>query len=66
MSIIVLIVILIMQMVFYFARVPLIRFFTNDPEVEALALKTFYILIIAYLADCIQGSIQGVIRALDA
>ena len=53
-------------MIFYFARVPLIRLFTNDPEVEALALEMFYILIIHYFADCVQGCIQGVIRALDA
>ena len=45
------------QMLFWFNRGPIIRMFTNDPDVEELALKSIFILILAYAVDCIEGSI---------
>ena len=64
MSFCVFILIFAVQMLFWFGRGPIIRMFTNDPAVEELALKSIFIIVLAYVPDCIQGSIQGVIRAL--
>ena len=40
--------------------------FTNDPAVKEIGVDCMYIIVIAYLADCIQGSLAGAVRALDA
>lgn len=56
---------LIIGAIFFFARGPLVRLFTNDEEVAALAESCMYLIVLAFFPDCVQGSIQGVIRALD-
>ena len=65
MSFFVLGIILVVQAIFYFAKGPIVKLFTNDAAVEELAISCIYIVIIAFFPDCIQGSIQGVIRALN-
>ena len=57
MSLCVFILIFAVQMLFWFGRGPIIRMFTNDPDVEELALKSTFIVVLAYVPDCIQGSI---------
>ena len=57
MSLCSIIVIVAVQMLFWFGRGPIIRMFTNDPDVEELALKTIFIVVLAYVPDGIQGSI---------
>ncbi len=42
------------------------RAFTSDIDVFETTDKTVFIIVLAFIPDMIQGSIQGVIRALDA
>ena len=55
----------IIQITFYTFKHQIVAVFTTDPAVDELANKCFFIIMLAFLPDCIQGSIQGVIRALD-
>ena len=65
MSIWTLIMLILVQALFYFCRVPIVRVFTEDPAVAELADSCVFIIILAFIPDIIQGSMQGVIRALD-
>ena len=65
MSIITLILLFFVQALFYFSRKPIVRVFTEDPAVAELADSCVFIIILAFIPDIIQGSMQGVIRALD-
>ena len=56
---------LVIQALFITAKDPIIRCFTRDEDVFALSEKCFYIIVLAFIPDMIQGSMQGVIRALD-
>ena len=64
MSLICLVMLLVVQMLFYFFREPIIRSFTTDLAVEQLAHECFFIVVLAFIPDMVQGSLQGVIRAL--
>ena len=57
MSVFVIVLIVVMQLIFWFARGPIIRMFTNDSAVEELALKTIFIIVLNYAPDCIQGCV---------
>ena len=57
MSYITLIATTIVMLLIYVYRLALIRFFTNDKDVETIALGCIPIIIIGFLPDCIQGSI---------
>ena len=65
MSIITLMLLVVVQTLFYFGKGPIVRVFTTDPEVAELADSLVYIIVLAFIPDIIQGSMQGVIRALD-
>ena len=63
---IVLILLLLVQSICFFAREQIVNVFTTDSEVAELADSCVYIIVIAFFPDMIQGSMQGVIRALNA
>ena len=65
MSWITLLCIPVIQALCYFGREPIIAVFSEDEAVRQLAESCFYIIILATIPDIIQGSLQGVIRALD-
>jgi len=65
MSIITLVMLLVVQALVYFGRDSLVNVFTEDPAVAELANSCVFVIILAFIPDIIQGSIQGVIRALD-
>lgn len=52
------------QSTLHFGKSAIIDVFTNDPEVKALAMSTFWIMAVVTFFDTIQGLAQGVIRAL--
>ena len=43
----------------------IVRFFTEDEAVAELAESCVPIIMVAFIPDIVQGSLQGVIRALD-
>lgn len=65
MSIITLMMLLVVQALVFFGREALVNVFTEDPAVAELADSCVFVIILAFIPDIIQGSIQGVIRALD-
>ena len=48
-------VIFLIQIVMFFNRVAIIRFFTNDAEVQEIAISCIPIIIIMYIPDGFQG-----------
>lgn len=65
MCLISLILLMTVQMSFYLARDSIINVFTEDRAVADLTNSCFLIIVLAFVPDMIQGSMQGVIRALD-
>ena len=63
---IVLILLLLVQSLCFFGRESIVNVFTTDSEVAELANSCVYIIVLAFFPDMIQGSMQGVIRALNA
>lgn len=49
----------------YFGRASVIQIFSNDPEVQAASVDCFYLIVLCFFFDCLQGTLQGVIRALN-
>ena len=41
----------VVQALFFFARRPIVRLFTNDTAVEELAIDCMYIIVLAFLPD---------------
>ena len=64
MSVTILILMLVIQGLVYGFRVDIVRIFTTDAAVRELAEKSVYIVVLSFAPDMIQGSLQGVIRAL--
>ena len=56
MSIMTLIMLLIIQVIFYFLKEPIVRVFTEDPAVAELADSCVFIILLAFIPDIIQGS----------
>ena len=46
-------------------RKPIVRLFTTDAAVEELTNSCMLIIALVFIPDMVQGSMQGVIRALD-
>lgn len=65
MAVITIMMLFLVQTLVYFGRKPIVRVFTEDPAVAELADSCVFVIILAFIPDIIQGSIQGVIRALD-
>jgi len=65
MSAISLILLAVVQAMFYLGRKSIISVFTDDTAVEELTNSCVFIIVLAFIPDMIQGSMQGVIRALD-
>ena len=53
------------QLVIYSCKEEIVGVFTSDKDVFDKTNGTVFIIVLAFIADMIQGSIQGVIRALD-
>ena len=53
------------QLLVYTFKEQICRVFTTDDNVYELAISTTIIVVLMFTPDMIQGSIQGVIRALD-
>ena len=64
MSITTIVLLFILQGLIYGFRSQIVSVFTSDPDVQELAENSVYIIVIAFTFDMIQGTIQGVIRAL--
>ena len=53
------------QLVIYSCKEEIVSVFTSDKDVFDKTNGTVFIIVLAFIPDMIQGSIQGVIRALD-
>ena len=57
MSVMTLLCLVVMQALFYGFREQIVSVFTTDEDVAELANNCFFIIILAFIPDCIQGSI---------
>ena len=55
----------VIEAIFYFNSEAITRVFTTDEAVAQKTISCIFIICIGFIPDMIQGSIQGVIRALD-
>ena len=53
-----------LQLLVYVLKEEIVALFTSDPDVFKLANASVFIIIVTFTPDMIQGSLQGVIRAL--
>jgi len=57
--------ILIIQILLIFELDLIVNIFTRDPAVEELTYSSLIIIVTMFMPDMVQGSLQGVIRALN-
>ena len=65
MSIISMAMIIIIQIVIIFELDLIVSVFTRDPDVAEMTSSSLIIIVLMFMPDMIQGSLQGVIRALN-
>ena len=65
MSYISLVFMLIVCAVVYLKRGSIVSLFTTEPSVHELSNSCVYLIVLLFVPDFIQGSLQGVIRALN-
>lgn len=58
------VLLVLLQVLVYSCKEQIVGLFTSDPAVFELANASVFIIVLAFIPDMIQGSIQGVIRAL--
>lgn len=57
--------ILVIQILLIFELDLIVNIFTRDPAVEELTYSSLIIIVTMFMPDMVQGSLQGVIRALN-